>query len=338
MQKFLISVALIFIACSSLPAAQERVMVGDDIMVSADEDLDDVVCIGCSILIEGRVQDAVSIGGSITIVEGALAHDVVAIGGSIQMRGTATGDVVAIGGSTQISGQAQRDAVSIFGSLNLSEGAVVNGDAVSVLGNIVRGVGSEIHGEAVEAGGLAGNFASIAFSGLVAVVVIFLLLALATWPLVSFISFMILGPQRVGIIAGTVNERAGMCFLVGLATWVASLFLLVLMPLAFFWLPGGMESITSLVFIITTAVGYTGVSFWVGRGMVKGGSGAGATVLGAILVTFIQAIPVIGWFIAFPVFGWLSLGAAVLSGFGTSADWMFPRVARDVIARPVAQP
>jgi hypothetical protein len=64
----------------------------------------------------------------------------------------------------------------------------------------------------------------------------------------------------------------------------------------------------------------------------------GATgVLGAILVTIFQFIPIIGWFIATPFFGFLALGAAVLSGFGTSVDWMMQRSEAEPVPRPAVR-
>lgn len=327
-------VALLLVALSLALGAQERVMVGDDIFVGPDEELDQAVCIGCSIHIEGRVDDAVAIGGRITVAEGAVVRDVVSIAGGVEMRGVAEGDVVAVMGGSDIAGPVDGDAVAVMGGVRLREGASIDGDATAVMGRVEREPGASIDGNSTEVGPALGGWAGLAASGLVAVIVIGLLLALAIWPIVSFICFAIMGPQRVAIVASTVNQRAGMCFLVGLGSWVASIMISVMIPMLFFWIPGGFESVITLAFFVTAAVGYTGVGFWVGRGMIRGGSGAGATILGSILITFIQAIPVIGWFIAFPVFGWLSLGAAILSGFGTSADWLFPRTTRDVIARP----
>ncbi len=334
MHKLLIRIAFLTLALGCVLAAEDRVMVGDDIFVAAGEELDQVTCIGCAIHIEGRAGDVVAVGGRITIAEGAFVRDVVAIAGGLEMRGEAHGDAVSIIGGSDIYGSVHGDAVAVVGGLHLHEGASVHGEAVSVMGGFERGPGAEVNGQVVQVGPAMGGIAGVAASGVVAVIIIVLLLALAIWPVVSFICFAILGPERVGLIASTVNERAGMCFLVGLGSWVASILLTVMMPIMFFWMPGAMESVVSVSFFVAAAVGYTGVSFWVGRGMIKGGSGLGATILGSILITFIQAIPVIGWFIAFPIFGWLSLGAAILSGFGTSADWLFPRTTRDVIARP----
>ena len=334
MHKTLIRVALLILALGYGLVAEDRVMVGDNIFVAADEELESVTCIGCAIHVEGSAGDVVAVGGRITIAEGAFVRDVVAIAGGLEMRGEAHGDVVAIMGGSDVYGPVHGDAVAVMGGLHLHEGADIHGEAVAVMGGLERAPGVDISGQVVEVGPAMGGIAGIAASGIVAVIVIVLLLALAIWPIVSFICFAIMGPQRVGIVASTVNERAGMCFLVGLGSWVASIMLSVMIPIMFFWIPGGMESVVTVSFFIVAAVGYTGVSFWVGREMIKGGSGVGATILGSVLITFIQAIPVIGWFIAFPIFGWLSLGAAILSGFGTSADWLFPRTTRDVIARP----
>jgi hypothetical protein len=334
MTKILSRVALLLLALSFALGAEERVMVGDDIFVGADEELEDVVCIGCAIHIEGRAEDVVAVGGRVMVAEGAVVRDVVTIAGGLELRGEAEGDAVTLLGDAGIYGPVRGDAVAVMGGLRLLEGASVHGDAVAVMGRFERAPGVRVNGDVVEVGPALGSWAGVAASGLVAVIVIALLLALAIWPIVSFICFAIMGPQRVGVVASTVNERAGMCFLVGLGSWVASILLSVMIPIMFFWIPGGLESVVTLAFFVAAAVGYTGVGFWVGRGMIRGGSGLGATIVGSILITFIQAIPIIGWFIAFPIFGWLSLGAAILSGFGTSADWLFPRTTRDVIARP----
>ncbi|MDA0204558.1 MAG: hypothetical protein O3A53_09890 [Acidobacteria bacterium] len=333
MQKLLMRIAFLLLAVSCVLAAQDRVMVGDNIFVAADEELEDVVCVGCSIEVHGRAGDVVAIGGKITVAEGAVVRDIVAIAGGLEMRGESR-DAVSILGGSDIYGPVDGDLVAVIGGLRLHEGASVDGDAVSVLGGFERAPGIPIEGEVVQVGPAMGGIAGVAASGIVFLIIVALLLALAIWPVVSFICFAIMGPQRVGVVASTVNERAGMCFLVGLGSWIASILLSVMIPIMFFWMPGGMESVVTLAFFVTAAVGYTGVGYWVGRGMIRGGSGVGATILGSILITFIQAIPVIGWFIAFPIFGWLSLGAAIVSGFGTSADWLFPRTTRDVIARP----
>ncbi len=336
MRKLLYLPLLLLAATWAPLGAQERVMVGDDIFVGPDEDLSEVVCIGCSVYVEGEADEVVSIAGSIVIGENAEVGEVVSIAGSLVVDGQAE-DVVVIAGSSEISGVVDGDLVSIVSPATLVEGASIDGNAVVVLGKLERAEGVSIGGELHQQGGrFAEGVGAIAVSGILVVALLGLVLMFAIWPIVSFICFAVMGPERAGVLAATVSERAGMCFLIGVATWISSIIISIMLPIFFFWIPGGMESIVSLAFMVTAAVGYTGVSFWVGRSMIKGGSGAGATVLGSIIVTIIQAIPVLGWFIAFPIFGFIALGAAVVSGFGTSSDWLFPRAARDIIARPVA--
>jgi hypothetical protein len=77
----------------------DQVHFGQSITVGEDETAGSLVCIGCSIRVEGASEDVVAIGGSIT-VDGTVRGDAVAIGGPIRLGETASvaGDVVTIGG------------------------------------------------------------------------------------------------------------------------------------------------------------------------------------------------------------------------------------------------
>ncbi len=314
-------------------AHAERVMVGDDIFIGPNESLDQAVCIGCSIHVEGTVGEAVAIGGTITVRNGTILSEAVAIGGSIDIDGEANGDVVAVLGSVDLDGTVNGDVVSVLGGIRMHDGATINGDAVGALSGVERGAGTTVTGDTVE----TGNLRPLAISGVVIFLVLFLVCGLALWPLVSFVSFAVMGQQRAETLAATVAQRAGMCFLIGFGVWIASIVLSIFVPFVFFWLPG-LHTAYTIAFLVVAAVGYTGVSLWVGRSLVKGGTGMGATILGAILITLIQLIPVIGWFIAWPIFAFMALGAAVLSGFGTSVDWLLPRSETEPIARPRQEP
>ena len=333
MHKLTIRILLLTAALCVVLAAEERVMVGDDIFVGPAESLDNVVCIGCSIRVEGTVREAVAIGGNVYVDGGTVRSDLVAIAGSVELQGEADSDVVAVLGSVDLDGTVNGDVVSVLGRIEMRDGATINGSAVGVLSAVERGSDTTITGDLVETVDLK----PIAISGAVIFLVLFLIFALALWPFVTFVCFAILGQQRADTLATTVAQRAGMCFLIGFGVWIGSLVLSVFVPFVFFWLPG-LETIYTIAFLVVAAVGYTGVSLWVGRGLVKGGTGMGATILGSILITVIQLIPVIGWFIAWPIFGFLALGAAVVSGFGTSIDWLLPRSETESIARPRHEP
>jgi hypothetical protein len=78
---------------------QDRVQFGQTIVVAEDENVEDVVCIGCAIRLDGTANDVVAIGGSVT-VNGTVKGDLVAVGGGATLRQNATvnGDVTTVGG------------------------------------------------------------------------------------------------------------------------------------------------------------------------------------------------------------------------------------------------
>jgi hypothetical protein len=95
--------------------------------------------------------DRVQIGQSITIAEDETAGSVVCIGCSIHMEGTCA-DVVAIGGSIVIDGQAKGDAVAIGGGIQLGENASVAGDLVSIGGRLWRHPNATVKGTITQSG------------------------------------------------------------------------------------------------------------------------------------------------------------------------------------------
>ncbi len=90
----------------------DQVHIGQSITVGQNENVGDLVCIGCSIRMEGT------------------CGDVVAIGGSIMVDGTVKGSVVAIGGGVLLGENASvsEDVVTLGGRLSRHAGAVVKGD------------------------------------------------------------------------------------------------------------------------------------------------------------------------------------------------------------------
>ncbi|MEZ5395631.1 MAG: hypothetical protein R2724_22840 [Bryobacterales bacterium] len=191
-----------------LQADSDRVMIGDNIYVGADEEIGDAVCIGCSIRIDGKVRDAVAIGGSI-ILNGE-AKDTVAVGGSIEIAGKSH-EAVAVAGRLRISGEVERDAVSVLGGVSLSPGARVGHDLVSVLGVIEGLPGADVGGSIHQ----SGKFRPVALSGIVVFIVLMVIVAVAFWPIAILVMITILGPRRVSVLRETVSERAGMCLLLG---------------------------------------------------------------------------------------------------------------------------
>ena len=319
---------LIALLTPGAASAQDRVMVGEDIYVAAGEALDDAVCIGCSIRIDGKVKEAVAIAGNIEI-NGEVERDAVVVFGGVRLDadGRVGGDVAAIGGGMEINGKVSGDAVAVLGGVRLGPGAEISGDTVAVLGRVDGKDHATVGGTLHESGALR-NFA---VSGAVVLFLLIVLVSLLTGPFITFVAVTILGEQRVETLQQTVAERAGMSFLIGLAVWLAS----VVIPVTMFWAPG-VETLVTLSFFVVAAVGYAGLGLWVGRGMVRTSGVVVPAVLGSALIGLIQLIPVLGWFIAWPIFGLLALGSAALSGFGTSVDWMLRRSEVEPAPRPTA--
>jgi len=94
--------------------------------------------------------DRVSFFHSINVAEGEEAHDVVCIFCSIHIDGEVRGDTVAILGGIRSNGPMDGDAVSILGNINLGRDAHVGGDCVAVLGSIRHYTSSQIGKELVE--------------------------------------------------------------------------------------------------------------------------------------------------------------------------------------------
>jgi hypothetical protein len=90
----------------------DQVHIGQSITVGQNENVGDLVCIGCSIRVAGT------------------CGDVVAIGGSIMVDGTVKGSVVAIGGGVVLGNSASvsEDLVTVGGRLSRHPNAVVKGD------------------------------------------------------------------------------------------------------------------------------------------------------------------------------------------------------------------
>lgn len=105
----------------------DRIQIGKTLYVAKDEAVGSVVCIGCSIHMEGYCDDVVTVGGNIE-VSGDTEGDVVAIGGTIRLNQDASvgGNVVTVGGKLfRHPGAAVRGSVSTAFGLPYLIGFVV---------------------------------------------------------------------------------------------------------------------------------------------------------------------------------------------------------------------
>ena len=122
--QWLLLAALLFVVATprTLHARDgDQVHVGRSITVSEDENAGSLVCVGCSIRMEGTCEDVVAVGGSI-MVDGTVKGDVVAVGGG-----------VLLGDNASVSG----DVVTVGGHLSRHPNAVVKGDVSEQSGALV---------------------------------------------------------------------------------------------------------------------------------------------------------------------------------------------------------
>jgi hypothetical protein len=99
----------------------DRVQIGRSIVVEENEEVGDVVCIGCSIRMMGT------------------CGDIVAVGGRVMIDGTVKGDVVTVGGGAHLGENAavEGDIVTVGGGLSRHENATVKGDIRSHSGPLI---------------------------------------------------------------------------------------------------------------------------------------------------------------------------------------------------------
>jgi len=100
----------------------------------------------CPLIYARDTGDRVQVGRSMIVDENEEVGDVVCVGCSIHMMGTC-GDVVTVGGSIVIDGTVKGDAVTVGGGMHVGENASISGDVVTVGGHLSRHPGATIKGE-----------------------------------------------------------------------------------------------------------------------------------------------------------------------------------------------
>jgi hypothetical protein len=96
--------------------------------------------------------DRVQFGSSIHVSEGEQAGDLVCIGCSVFVQGSC-GDIAVIGGSVLVEGDVRGDVAIVGGSAKFGENATVAGDVAVVGGHILRDPGATIKGDVSQKGG-----------------------------------------------------------------------------------------------------------------------------------------------------------------------------------------
>lgn len=264
--------------------------------------------------------DRVSVGSDVTVAaDEEVAGDVVVIGASAKVDGKVRGDVVVIGGTLTLGPDSvvDGDAVHVLGRLDQAAAARVAGSTVGVDGDVDAAARVLGRADANHHGGISehstalkvGRFVGWAASS--ACLVVLGLLFLSTWP------------ERSRNLRRTVEASPGASLLVGGLVTVGLFLLLVLLALTIVGFLGW--PLLLLASSVVWLVGITGVCEAIGDRLplperLRGR--AASFVAGALLVSLMgllwmlggpaAAIAVLGTM----VLGAAAVGAAVLSGLG----------------------
>ena len=258
-------------------------------------------------------------GRDIVVQAGETAGDLLCYYCSIQVRGIVNGDAIAIGGGIEIDGTVAGDAVAVGDGIRLGPGAKVGGEAVAAGGRIERGSQSRVGGDAE----------SNAWFYLPGQRQLFLpssLLFTAVNVGLVLVAALVLRKRRVAAMADTVRQHPMWTLLTGAGVLLLATVLFVVSD-HLGWAEDVLDMAVSVALGVILAAGYSGLAFWLGRGLPRVAGLFKAVLLGGLLLIFAQLLPILGLFTFLAVL-LLAPGCAVFSGFGNSADWLPSRLRR----------
>ncbi len=266
-------------------------------------------------------EPAVGIFSDVHVGKGEVRHDdLVCIGGTATVEGKVEGDVVVIMGKLVFSGEAH-DVVTILSDTRLEEGAVVGGDGVHVLGRLARDPSVRVAGDMVDVGSrLPPRVQRLFARGLVGVLILLRIVSLV----VSFVLILIvvlLAPARIERMSHALEPRWPASVGFGLLGYVIGIALVIGLAITLIGIP-----LAGLLLLAVKVLGLMGVAailMVIGK---KVGSGSGligpdpsvlaSVVVGFALVGLVRFVPIIGelaWFVISVV----GLGLALVTKIGS---------------------
>ena len=289
-----------------------------------------------------------------------LSHDLVVIGGQVHLErdSVVLGDVTIMGGEVTLQGRVEGDVVVFGGGVELTESAVIQGDVV-VFGGIRRHPQSEVTGNVVSglaAGQRLGQLSQSLrsqpdipgrFTPARPTIANAMNRTANSLPLLAILLVAVLGivllPDHIERIAGTMQVMPAVSFGVGLLTIVASAVLIPILFIICIGIPIALG--LGLALILCALMGWVATGRLVGAGLSRTLRLAHPTplletVLGVTAISIVAMLPCIGWLIALLLGSW-GIGAVVLTRFGTTAyatrtPFTVPPIQDDPSASPFA--
>lgn len=293
-------------------SGQNIVEFGRTVELKAGETVNDLVVIGSSATVRGRVRDAV-----------------VAVGGNVVVEGDVEGDVVAVVGSIRLGTNAnvRGDAVAVMGGINLEPGAVIRGDTVAVGGRVTRAEGGEIGGEIMSItlpgfgwlSGMGDWVSECVFKLRPLSFKVGWVWALAGMFLLLYLLVALAFPRPVQACVDEITRRPATTVLMGLLTKLlipVITLILVATGIGVFIVPFLFAAL-----IFAGILGKVALLLYFGRQLGRQFGSAAlqlplvAFLIGWVLVTLLYLVPVLGM-VVYGVTGVWALGAAVMAMFG----------------------
>ena len=239
-------------------------------------------------------------------------QDLVCIACKVTVDGTVDGDVLLVGGRLDVAGAITGDAAVFGGAAALGEHAQMGGDVAVLGGRLLRAPGASVTGDVAAPQTSPAKFGVALVIGVVAA---FLVPLAVLGLLTTLLAFAVLGEQRVRVVAEAIQQQAGLALLAGIAVCVA------FGSVARFAHFASLDLVMLLIFCAGLVTGYTGLSLLLGRRLARNSRPLGMTMVGALVIAAIQVVPLLGWMV-FVFCICVALGGCILSGFGTSPNWL----------------
>ena len=252
----------------------------------------------------------------------ARARDWVRIGGSVVVEAEdQVQDAVAVGGDVTVYGEVRGSAVAIGGDVLVKAGGNVGSDAVAIGGRLVVEPGGEVVGSQVE----VDREAIPKALGWAAVVPVMWGPLKGLYWLGKIIALVALGallftflPAHVGTMADEVEHRPWKSLGVGFLGIIALPPLMALVALTIIGIP--LIPLIIMAVAVALLFGHVGVGYLVGRKIpweaIKGRSPLLGLAVGMVLLSLASEVPWLGWLV-WCVAALLGFGAVLSSRFGT---------------------
>jgi hypothetical protein len=273
------------------------------------------VAVVLSTLLCSASDDIAKFGGPVEVKQGESVGDIAQFGGPLTVDGDVTGDIAVFGGPVTINGKVHGDVAVFGGPVILGEHSTVGGDLAAFGGPLHRAPGAVVNGDVANP-----HAFGVFVGGLMLLFAVGLLALIPLGVVFALLGYAILRDRRINVMVAETEHDSGTVVLAGIGALAATVAISVL-TLKAHLVHFPLRGVLLLLFCVTLFVGYTGVSAWVGRRIARSSGPLAMVLIGALIISVVQAIPVVGLF-AFFVFMFLALGMAVTTGYGTAQGWL----------------